>query len=242
MKDESGSVSQSRDADSLRAAFGREGCPVCTVVLDSLEHFMDNWQYEGFTDVEHRQGLIRSRGFCPLHTWQLAQHNAAFQLAVIYNEVLGGIEDELNQEYQKHGTASQRASWKPWQRKQSDVFDTNSLYAQCSICQVRGKIEDRIIDTLLEQLRSQEVRSLLTQSTGLCLMHFYQAHNRASANDGAILPHLLECQRTCVQRVLEEVKEQIRKHDYRFGDEPWGDEMLAWRLAAELCAGNPGVR
>ena len=73
-------------------------------------------------------------------------------------------------------------------------------------------------------------------------MHFYQAHNWASANDPALLPHLLECQRTCVQRVLEEVKEQIRKHDYRFSDEPWGEEMVAWRRAAELCAGNPGIR
>jgi Family of unknown function (DUF6062) len=242
MKDESEPVSRSRDADSLHAAFKREGCPVCTVVLESIEHFMDNWQYEGFTDVEHRLGLIRSRGFCPLHTWQLARHNAAFQLAVIYNEVLGDIEEELNQEYQKHVAASSRASWKPWQRKQSDTLDTNSLYAQCPICQVRGKIEERIIDTLLEQLRSEEVRSLLTQSTGLCLVHFYQAHNRASTNDATILPHLLECQRTCVQRVVAEVKEQIRKHDYRFGDEPWGAEMSAWRLAAELCAGNPGIR
>lgn len=241
MKNESPSVNRSRDADSLRAAFGREGCPVCTVVLESIDHFMDKWQYEGFTDVEHRQGLIRSQGFCPLHTWQLARHNAAFQLAVIYNEVLGGIEEELNQEYQKHA-ASSRASRKPWQRKQSDTLDTNSLYAQCPICQARANIEERIIDTLLEQLRSEEVRSLLAQSTGLCLMHFYQAHNRAIANDATILPHLLECQRTCVQRVVAEVKEQIRKHDYRFGDEPWGAEMSAWRLAAELCAGNPGVR
>jgi hypothetical protein len=45
-----------------------------------------------------------------------------------------------------------------------------------------------------------------------------------------------------VQRVLAEVRELIRKHDYRFQQESHGEEMTAWRRAAELCAGNPGVR
>jgi Family of unknown function (DUF6062) len=242
-RNETTAVSRSRDSDALRTAFGREGCPVCTVVLGSLEHFMDTWQYEGFSDVEHRQELIRSRGFCPLHTWQLAQHNAAFQLAVVYSEVLTNVEDELNYNHQRHARANQSIPiWKPWQRKRPDQFDTNSIYARCPICKVRGNVEERIVETLLEQLHSEEVRSLLSQSTGLCLMHFYQAHNWANANNPALLPHLLECQHTCVQRVLEEVKEQIRKHDYRFSDEPWGEEMVAWRRAAELCAGNPGIR
>ena len=56
------------------------------------------------------------------------------------------------------------------------------------------------------------------------------------------LRSLLECQQVCMQRTLEEVQELIRKHNYRFGDEARGQEMTAWRRAAELCAGNPGVR
>src|SRR5206468_10822403 len=54
-------VNRSRDADSLRVAFGREGCPVCIVVLDYLGRSMDSWEYEGFSDVEHRHELIQSR-------------------------------------------------------------------------------------------------------------------------------------------------------------------------------------
>ncbi len=73
-------------------------------------------------------------------------------------------------------------------------------------------------------------------------MHFTQAHRKAEVDDPQLLRSLLECQRTCVQRVLEEVRESIRKHDYRFADEPRGDEMTAWRRAAKLCAGGPGVR
>ncbi len=74
------------------------------------------------------------------------------------------------------------------------------------------------------------------------MLHFAQACKQAEVNDPVGLRNLLECQRSCVQRVLEEVQELLRKHDYRFSDEPRGDEMTSWRRAAELCVGNPGVR
>src|SRR5436309_12920008 len=98
MQEEVTRENRSRDADSLRAAFGREGCPVCLVVLEAMQHAMDSWQYEGFSDVEHRHELIRSRGFCPLHTWQVAQFNTAFQLALVYHAVLTDILSSMKQD------------------------------------------------------------------------------------------------------------------------------------------------
>ena len=61
MQKEDVRVNRSRDADSLRAAFGREGCPICLVVLEYMQQSMDSWQYEGFTDVEHRHELIQCK-------------------------------------------------------------------------------------------------------------------------------------------------------------------------------------
>ena len=106
MQQETPEGRNSRDAASLRAACEHEGCPVCTLVFESVQHFMDTWQYEGFTDVEHRHLLIQSRGFCPLHTWQLAQSNAPFQLAVVYQEVLTEILDDLKRDTHALTTAS----------------------------------------------------------------------------------------------------------------------------------------
>ena len=54
-----------RDADSLRTACGHEGFPVCTLVLETVQRYMDTWQYEGFSDVEHRHKLIQTRGLLP---------------------------------------------------------------------------------------------------------------------------------------------------------------------------------
>src|SRR5438874_6306324 len=107
-------ANRSRDADSLRAAFGREGCPVCIVVLASMRRAMDAWQYEGFTDVEQRHELIRSRGFCPLHTWQLTQLNTAFQLALVYSGVLFDVLASLKQEAARQSVPERPSRWGTW--------------------------------------------------------------------------------------------------------------------------------
>lgn len=73
------------------------------------------------------------------------------------------------------------------------------------------------------------------------LPHFTMARQYAGLGHPELLPSLLECQEICMQRVLDEVKELVRKHDYRFEDESQGEEMTSWRRAAELCAGNPNV-
>jgi hypothetical protein len=247
MQEETIEGQRSRDTDALRAAFGREGCPVCTVVLEYLERLIDTWEYEGFSDVEHRHELIRSRGFCPLHTWQLAQRSNAFRLGLIYNEILTDVVHELHQDYSRLATSAVTVSkhesvfngwWRRW-RHQPAEYPTR---AQCPLCRSRTNFEQRLTSTLVQQLRSEEIRTLLSQSTGLCLLHFAQARQQSEAEEPTVLRHVLACQLTCTQRVLGEVRELVRKHDYRFSDEPRGNEMTSWRRGAELCAGNPGVR
>jgi hypothetical protein len=92
---------RSRNGDSLRVACEREGCPVCTVLLEYVERSIDSWEFEGFSDVAHRYELIRSRGFCPLHTWQLAQRSNGFKLGLIYNEILTNVEQQLDHDYRR---------------------------------------------------------------------------------------------------------------------------------------------
>ncbi len=226
MQEETSDVQRSRDADALRAAYGREGCPICLVILEYVEHAMDGWEFEGFTDVEHRHQLIRSRGFCPLHTWQLAQRHNAFQLGLIYNEILTDVLQELDA---NSGGMSKRGSlWnRGWRKRSRQDEETRPAFEDCPFCQNRATAQERLISTLVQLLDAVEERSLLSASTGLCLAHFAQARQFAEEQYPETIPHLFACQRTCIQRVLDEVRELARKHDYRFSDEPQGDEMLS---------------
>jgi hypothetical protein len=244
MQKNDGGANRSRDADSLRAAFGREGCPICIVVLASMQQSMDAWQYEGFTDVEQRLELVRSRGFCPLHTWQLAELNTAFQLALVYSGVLSDVIASLKQEAARQSVSERPSRWSTWWKRwtrQSATTYAEPAFDHCPFCRSRASVEQRLISTLLDLLLSEEIQRLMSQSTGLCLLHFTQAHTQAEERDPVQLRSLLECHHVCMQRILGEVQELIRKHDYRFGDEIRGEEMTAWRRAAQLCAGNPGI-
>ena len=164
----------------------------------------------------------------------------------MYNEVLTDVLHQLDGEDSRQPSGVNRAKRKPvlhgWWKRWRHQADEMPERTPCPLCGNRANFEQRLISTLLQQLRSKEIRHLLSQSTGLCLLHFTQARHEAERSDPALSGHLLDCQRTCIQRVLEEVRELIRKHDYRFGGEPRGDEMLSWRRAAVLCAGNPDIR
>ena len=245
MPEETGDVQRSREAGLLRAAYKREGCPICLVVLEYVELAMDSWEFEGFTDVEHRHQLIRSRGFCPLHTWQLAQRHNAFPLALVYNEVLTDVLEELdaNGGNASTGPGAPRHGmfWNRGWSKKGRTDDIRPAFEDCPFCQNRANAQERLISTLLQLLNAEEERILLSQSTGLCLTHFALAREFAGGRYPETLPHLVACERTCLQRVQEELRELARKHDYRFSNEPRGEEMLSWRRGAELSAGNPGV-
>jgi hypothetical protein len=208
---------------------------------------MDTWNYEGFTDVENRKFLTQIRGFCPLHTWQLALRNNAFQLAVAYEEILRDILEKMDASGKDDGE-EQHLIGKGVLAEMKRVFqveppheNASQLYRPCPFCRTRAHIEQRLVERLVEMMQSEEMQQLLCQSTGLCRVHFARTRQYAEAQSTPQLHTLVECQQTCLQRSLHEVQELIRKHDYHFGQEPRGEEMTAWRRAAELCAGNVGV-
>jgi hypothetical protein len=252
MQEEPIKEQRSRDSDSLGAACGHEGCPVCTVILEHLERSIGNWEYDGFSDVAHRYELIDSRGFCPLHTWQLAQRSNAFRLGLIYNEILTDVEQTLEKDYQRivannDPVTKRKPIFKGWQRKWFRRGDevsrnVNPRFERCHFCRTRSNVEQRVISTLVQHLRTEEMRQLLSQSTGLCLVHLEQARQQAEIAEPTVSRHIIASQLICIRRVQEELRELVRKHDYRYSDEPQGNEMTSWRRGAELCAGNAGVR
>lgn len=239
-------IHPTRESDALLAAMQHEGCPVCQVVHTSMEQTIDTWQYEGFTDVEQRHLLIRIRGFCPLHTWQLAQHNTAFQLALVYEGILADVLADT--QHNDIAQAQQPKSVSGWLRRLIRAFsqqtthsDLRHLYAQCPLCQARTNAEQRILDTLLTMLHFDEMQTHFGSSMGMCRVHFLQA---AQVAETKILPQwsaIVRCQQACLQRLRAELQEQIRKHDYHASEETHGDEMTAWRRAAKWSASDSGI-
>jgi hypothetical protein len=84
--------------------------------------------------------------------------------------------------------------------------------------------------------QQEDVLTDYRASEGLCLHHFRRAVT--VAHDQTTLATLVDVQQTRWQALVDQLSEAIRKSDWRFRDEPQGDEMKAWLRAIAVLAGS----
>ncbi len=85
------------------------------------------------------------------------------------------------------------------------------------------------LEVLLRRMREMEMRYAVMKRRP---WDFLKAYQMASLADGALRAEVAGLRR------LAELDEFIRKNDYRFRDEPWGQERDAWLRALNALAGG----
>ncbi|GCE03987.1 DUF6062 family protein [Dictyobacter aurantiacus] len=224
---------KTREYQALLSACAREGCLLCNLVHESIYRYLDSWKYELFTDVEIRQELRNTQGFCYIHTWQLARMGATLPIAQAYRDILSDTIDQLQQNSSATGPSGGLF------RRLFENKEDATNKPDCPACKQKAQAEERYIHSLRQALLDDEFLAALSQSTGLCLDHFKLASEmRTKEVPGNWYQRLRQAQLTCLQRLDAQLGELIRKHDYRFKEEERGSEMLAWKRAAGLVAGE----
>lgn len=218
-------MQSSRDYERLVHACNQAGCILCRLSEESMHRYLEQWKEELFTDVDIRQQLRNSKGFCHKHTWQLVTMGANIQLAQAYRDVLSDMIEQL-----ANDKNTRRRHW----------FETKAATTvPCPACQQQAEFEARLITTMREALADTTFYNQFAASSGLCLRHFQLAYTlRPLGTPENWLPPLRQAQLHCLQRLDTQLAELIRKHDYRFKDEAQGSEMLSWKTAAGLVAGE----
>ena len=226
-------MQKTREYQTLLYACTQEGCPICRLAQESANRYLDAWKYELFTDVEVRQMLRRSLGFCHAHTWQLAHMGATLQLAQAYRDIITDTSEQL-----QSGTDAPTASSGLFRR----IFDTGSPSNKrepCPACYQKEQAEIRQINTLRKVLLDEDFYRQFAASDGLCLEHFrLSSELKMSDTPGDWLALLRQAQLGCLKRLDEQLGEMIRKHDYHFKDEARGPEMISWKRAAGIVSGE----
>ncbi len=216
------------DFERLSKACMQEGCVLCRLAEEDTQRYLETWKDETFTEVDIRETLRRSRGFCHTHTWQLVQMGASLPLAVAYRDVITDAIERLQQ-----AKGSYRRRWFEARRELTEPS------APCPACQKKKQSLTRLIVSLREALPDTPFYTAFSASVGLCLPHFQLTCELRPLDRVDIwLPLLRNAQLSCMQRLDEYLREMIRKHDYRFRDEPRGDEMRSWQSAARIVAGE----
>ncbi|HYU75323.1 MAG TPA: DUF6062 family protein [Ktedonobacteraceae bacterium] len=217
-------MQSSWDYQRLTEACTREGCILCRLAWEDARRYLEAWKYEMFTDITVREELRHSQGFCKEHTWELVQMGASIQLAQAYRDILSDAKEQLENE-----KSTRRQRW----------FEPKRSHTLCPACRQKGDAVARLISVLRQALLDPSFYTQFSASSGLCLNHFRLACElKPSNSQEAWLPLLRKAQIACLQRLDEQIGELIRKHDYRFRNEARGDEMVSWKKAAGLVAGE----
>jgi hypothetical protein len=221
-------MQHSWDFERLSQACTQEGCVLCRLAEEDTQRYLETWKDEEFTEVDVREELRRSKGFCHTHTRQLVQMGASLSLAVAYRDVITDAIEQLQQ-----AQKGQRRHWFEARRELAGVS------APCPACRKKEQSLTRLIVALRAALPDRAFSETFAASSGLCLPHFQLAYELRPLDGIDIwLPLLRNAQLGCLQRLEGQLAEMIRKHDYRFKDEPRGTEMASWQRAAGIVAGE----
>jgi hypothetical protein len=204
----------------LRAALSRPGCPICQVRSERLERFFFWFQNETYCVPAMVEELIQAGGFCATHT------------RVLTNRYVGTITAQYVLATVRVALERIQIDPPPHRKRRRAVMPSGI----CPACARAAEEDTVLIDAWIEALAKPEFHEQVARSDGLCLPHLRRVIDQAPADS---IAGFLQGQIEQLKRLEVELAEYLRKVDYRFANEPKGNEQTAWQRAWERLGGWP---
>lgn len=223
----------------LVESFPKRGCVVCNLLLRDVERLLDSILYEYVNDPETQKTFRASRGLCNQHGWQMAKFGNVLSIAVLYeasvDEVLSILHQTAPDGNLQHGLARLLVP----QDSNAALVEALEPARPCIVCKMESASEAQYIRILSEHLADDKLQGAYRASDGLCLEHFKQALRQT--HDVKRSQLLVEIQTNIWDRLRDELREFMRKYDYKHADEKMGAEGDSWRRAVARLGGEEGV-
>ncbi|MGB7539080.1 MAG: DUF6062 family protein [Anaerolineales bacterium] len=216
-------------------------CPACELVRQKPLHYIDHALYGLVTDPSAQNLFAETGGYCRRHAGMLLAipWGSALGVAILYNRLVEDAAEQLKADrgagagHPKRG----RISINPFSRKERKDPLAREDNPDCLACKVERETEQGVLHTLVETLRAGDARmtEAVEGNEGFCLYHLELALGiDAGEKAGPVLRrHGLRR----AERLLAELKEFIRKSDYRFTREQMGGEGDSWMRAVAWVTG-----
>jgi len=201
------------------------GCVLCEMRKHSTRRHIDHLLYENVNDPGFRRRLMASGGFCPHHAEVLLACGDGLGTAILYQDQ---VEETLK--------FIERLTETNDRRRRGNIHAEWHSHLPCPLCEYEEQNDAGRIGILLENLNDTQLRRALESSPGLCIPHLLKTLE--ALNNSAGRHYLLELHREKFAQLLEDLKEFIRKQDYRYAHEKPGREADAWRRAPKMILGD----
>jgi len=226
----------------LLDACSEPGCPVCRLALAAVTRAIDAVDYEFVNEPDVRTKIERTWGFCNTHAHQWLREGHVLGVALVYEGILTRIQPEVEKvrSTARPGLLSGLAA-RLGRRRPGEPCDLLQPDGRCPLCRERDETERLLIRSLGEGLAetADDFRTAFRRSDGLCLPHLRLA--LCTITDSPTVDVLRAATLAHQERLMPQLREIVRKHDYRFRDEPSGDERGAATRAVTHVTGLPGI-
>ncbi|MBC7190590.1 hypothetical protein H5U35_10430 [Candidatus Aerophobetes bacterium] len=196
----------------LLEAMKENTCPVCFLIKKSELSFMNTLFYEFVNDSRIRRKLRYSLGFCRLHAHLAIQTGTPLGIAIIYEDITLTIKEKM--------------------KKENELFSPGE---GCLACKMVKEVEEQYIRVFLKNFSEKNFQDTYRNSFGLCMPHFLQAYLKLPKKEKKMLK---ECQLQKLENYVLQLQDFIRKHEYRFSHEEFGEEAAAWKKVVEKIVGE----
>ncbi|MGC8611545.1 MAG: DUF6062 family protein [Athalassotoga sp.] len=187
------------------------GCPICELTSESVYDNIDALFYENVNDPSERKKFLSGPGFCPKHLKMVEDHlKSHIELGILGVSVLyGTISDEILRSL----------------NGESIKFGEN-----CQMCAIEKDAEKRYLDLFAQYVSNDERLKRYENSISMvCLKHTNEL-----IESGTNL-NFKNVQISKMKKVINSLKEFVRKSDYRYSKEPvFLMEGEAWRIISKF--------
>ena len=217
----------------LEDAFKEKGCPVCNVIDKYVKRYIDNFLYENVNSASVRMQLRQTLGFCNLHAWQAAEVKDGLGISIVYEDLLKTALNNFNT-YMKKDNSIAKA--KKSNSKNNFLPEIKNQETNCPACKLSKEVEENCLSLILQNIKEPAFNRLYKDSDGLCLKHLRLLVNKSS--DPSITHEIINIEKEKLAKLISQLQEYQRKHDYRFSHEAFGVEKDSWLRAIEKIVGK----
>jgi len=223
----------------LTKAAEKPGCPICRLVNDRAEWYIDNMLFEHISDRGFRALHRKAGGFCSHHSRNLVSYRDGLAVAYLSRDIL---EERI-------ASFAKKKFWKP--------------VGRCPICIERDQIEEEYLSFIAamneagtdnagkksarqknagsESPEEKELREVLLKSDGFCAPHYHGLLFNAKGKARKVPAWIRDFHETKYRDLLERVSQFIELSAYGRQAEFSAlaeKDQLVWKEAAALLRGN----
>lgn len=237
-------------ANKFEQAVKVTGCPLCYMRQQAEVKYIRSIISDHINDPASRVHIINSLGYCPTHTWKVAEvekreDGESLGTSIIYEHLALVITERLeklkrypNLLAQDNPLLQQARKYLPQQASPSA-----SLRAEkpCRVCQMSTESDDSYVRWLLEGLAdpdNDETRRLYKLSNRVCFDHLRQALDKAVPASAAGLQFLLDDALETLKTLDADLRSHISKYDYDKRSPRSEGEQFSWLRAVYFFAGR----